>query len=198
MDVSRMDQMGPNDALISDDGRHRYALSRSLQDVQSTGLLVVIMVNPSTADASEDDPTIRRVLGFARSWKMQRVLVGNLFAYRATDIHKLAHLSPEDAIGPDNDRALRHMLRPADIVVAAWGSTAKLPPRLRDRWKDIVRICDEVGHVPHSIGATLCKDGHPMHPLYLAGDLRPVPWVVPWFPNRAPEAPSGISEDVFA
>lgn len=172
-------------ADLSPDGVYRYALYRTLTEEAPRfhRALGVIMVNPSTADASEDDPTIRRVLGFAELWGFGRVMVGNKFAFRATDIDKLASLSVMQAIGEHNDFALANIIANVETVVVAWGPLAKLPPRMRERWKEIVRLCDDNGKVPHCIGPT-ARDGHPRHPLMLPYSAALVPWPVPWFANR--------------
>jgi hypothetical protein len=182
--------LAPNDAIFSFDGRHRYLLQRTLVELngrQSKDLrtLGLFMVNPSTAGAEVQDPTIRRVMGFAQRWGYERVLVGNKFAYKGTDIDDLKHLPLAEAVGEFNDLYLSGIAHCSEQVVVAWGPLAKLPPRLRERWKDVVRVLDERNKVPYCIGAT-AKDGHPRHPLMLKYDEPLVPWNVPWFPNRYP------------
>jgi hypothetical protein len=80
------------------------------------------MLNPSTADASQDDPTIRRCIGFARQWGCGRLVVLNLFAFRATDPADLKRAA--DPVGPENrawfDRTLVDDLV-GGPVVCGWG-----------------------------------------------------------------------------
>lgn len=145
-------------ADISDDGLYRYRLLRRWgRDVP----LPFIMLNPSTADALIDDPTIRRCIGFAKSLGFDGIGVWNLYAYRATkpaDLWKAA-----DPVGPDNDRRLRTLLEWAELaevpVVAAWGANAK-PERVAQvsSWPGAASL--------HCLGWT--KDGAPRHPLYLS------------------------------
>lgn len=154
----------PNDllvrrsAVISLCGRYRYRLDR---EIGSGPTVAGIMVNPSTADGDTDDATIRKWLGFGARRGWGRIVIGNLFALRSTDIAGLR--AADDPIGPENDAALRSMLAAADIVIAAWGASAKLPSHLRRRWRD----------VPWPPGQPIecwgtAADGHPLHPLMLA------------------------------
>lgn len=121
-------------AVISQCGRYRYRLDR---EIGSGPTVVGVMVNPSTADGDIDDATIRKWLGFGARLGWGRIVIGNLFAFRATDIGSLR--AAADPIGHENDAALRSMLAAADIVIAAWGASAKLPPHLRSRWRDVPR-----------------------------------------------------------
>lgn len=162
-------------AIISNCGLYRYRLERG-----AGRALAVIMVNPSTADAENDDPTIRKVRGFAVRLLCERIIVGNKFAFRATDVNELGHA--KDPVGPDNDRHIEQILRDGDLHVAAWGSLNKLPETMRGRWKDIVRIADRVGCRLHCIG--LNNDKHPRHPLMTGYDTSMSEWSVPWFASR--------------
>lgn len=157
-------------AIISACGLYRYRLER--HNIGGAGAIAWIMVNPSTADASQDDPTIRRVIGFSRREGAGWVIVGNKFAYRATDIKALRAV--EDPRGPDNDAHLRAIMQEAPVVVAAWGPLAKLPPHLRKRWRTISRLADGLGVQLMCLGTA--QDGHPRHPLMLAGNTPLEPW----------------------
>lgn len=146
-------------AVISDCGRYRYRLER--QTIAPSGTILWIMVNPSTADASNDDPTIRKVVGFSKLMGFNRIVVGNLFAYRATDVRELKHVA--DPIGPDNNYHLDDMIAWADKIMFAWGPIAKQPKGLRDRWFHVDRQVRLRGKKPFCLGTA--KDGHPLHPL---------------------------------
>ncbi|MCW1844198.1 DUF1643 domain-containing protein [Prosthecomicrobium hirschii] len=153
-------------AVLSDCGTYRYRLERFL----GPGPTVVgVMVNPSTADAEQDDATIRKWLGFAARLGWGRIVIGNLFSYRSTDIAGLR--SARDPVGPLNDWHLQDMFRGADTIIVAWGALAKLPPSLRRRWR-----C-----VPWPNGIALqcwgtASDGHPLHPLMLSYGTQLRPW----------------------
>lgn len=150
-------------AQISPCGRYRYTLGRRWGDGGTVGFL---MLNPSTADARKDDPTLRRCIGFARDWGYGGVTVANLYAYRATkpaDLWKAA-----DPIGPANDAHLTAVADGCDLLVAAWGAHAK-PDRVA-----AVLALPGMNRL-HALALT--ASGQPGHPLYLRGDLVPQPWM---------------------
>ena len=101
---------------------YRYALERRWDHMRP--YLVMVMLNPSTADAVRDDPTIRRCVGFAKKARAGGLLVLNLFAYRATDPRELREAA--DPVGPENDEIIKRHLDGMSLyegtkVVAAWG-----------------------------------------------------------------------------
>ena len=149
-------------AIISECGLFRYRLER---DTGGGGEIVaaILGVNPSTADATVNDQTIRKDLGFAARLGWRRIIKGNLFAYRSTDIRALRTI--HDPIGPDNDAHLDQIMRDADVVVAAWGAKNKLPDHLQSRYRKIIQIADRVGKPLMCWG--VCSDGSPRHPLML-------------------------------
>jgi hypothetical protein len=141
---------------------YRYALWRRW----GTGpYAMFIGLNPSTADETNDDPTIRRCIAFARSWGFDALCMTNLFAYRATDPADMKKAGGA-AIGWENDHTLTTLARGAGVVVAAWGAHGT-----HKRRDQSVRLL-----VPDLHYLRLTKDGHPGHPLYLPATLRPVKW----------------------
>ena len=165
--------LGDRSAIISPDGRYRYRLERR---VAGEGATAVIMVNPSTADARQDDATIRKLIGFGERHRWGRIIVGNLFAYRATDVRELAKV--DDPVGGDNGVRLCEIFLDAQRAIFAWGPTAKLPRRLRDQWREADRICRAMHLEPLSIGAP-AQDGQPRHPLMLSYSEPLLPWTPP-------------------
>lgn len=159
-------------AIISGCGKYRYRLERDsgLFDSHSTA---VIMVNPSTADADSDDATIRKLRGFGTRHRWGKIIVGNLFAYRATDVRELGKVA--DPIGPENDDHLIRILAEASQVVLAWGPLAKQPKGFRNRYQNVLSLIAGACLEPLSIGAP-AKDGHPRHPLMLAYAEPIQPW----------------------
>jgi hypothetical protein len=155
-------------ALISPDGLYRYSLTRRWEAGQR--LLRFVMLNPSTADMSLDDPTIRRCISFARREGFDGLLVLNLYALRATDPRHL--WAAEDPVGPDNDSMLHaHLVTARELeepVVAAWGANAG-----RDRVEQVLALVAGVDW--RCLGVTTA--GQPRHPLYVRGDrpLEPLP-----------------------
>ena len=160
-------------AVISPCGKYRYRLDRPSPDHWVTA---IIMVNPSTADAQNDDATIRKLRGFGERNRWGRLIIGNLFAYRATDVRELGKVS--DPIGPENDDHLRRILAEADQVICAWGPVSKQPKQWRSRFLDVVSLIYVTGLKPQSIGDP-AKCGHPKHPLMLAYDTPIVEWTRP-------------------
>lgn len=151
-------------AHLSACGTYRYLLTRRWHP-DGLRRVVWIMCNPSTADATQDDPTIRRCIGFSKAWGYDALSVVNVSAYRSTDPKAL----PVDP-GPDNDRWLRQITRVAHstggVVVAAWGAIA--PQHLVERaWMVVDRpvLC---------LGAT--KGGSPKHPLYVPASTELREW----------------------
>lgn len=140
-------------AFISPCGQYRYWLERRWDETLPS--CAFIMLNPSTADASNNDPTIRRVMDFCLSWGFGGVNVYNLFALRSTDPAALK--THADPVGPDNDAYLGQIPEDA-TVVAAWGTHGEY----RGRAFEVRRM---FGDRLWCLGTT--KDGHPKHPLYI-------------------------------
>ncbi len=150
-------------AYISDDGQYRYSLTREVAPGARYGTCTFVMLNPSTADATQDDPTIRRCIGFACAWGFERLKVVNLYAYRATNPRDL--WLADDPVGPENDHVLSLVFGGSDLLIAAWGCHAKTE-RVDEilAWPIRPRLC---------LGLT--KDGAPRHPLYLPASAIPRP-----------------------
>lgn len=165
-----MDLLMQRSAVISDDGKYRYRLDRDLGRDGKTAAF--IMVNPSTADAEVDDATIRKLIGFSQRLGFGRFIVGNKFAYRATDVSELK--TAADPVGPANDTYLSQIMEAADIVIAAWGPLAKLPRNRRSRWNFVDHLALNHGKPLHCLGTA--QDGHPRHPLMLAYDTPMSQW----------------------
>ena len=154
------------DAILSACGTYRYALMRDWNPERPT--MAFCMLNPSTADASKDDATIRKCVNFADSWGFGRMIVVNLFAFRATDPDELK--SAPDPIGPDNDSHLFDKTCGL-VTVCAWGSTVGKWPRPTIRERPYAAKKAMQGALLRYIRMT--KSGHPEHPLYLPGSLTP-------------------------
>ncbi len=161
-------------AMLSPCGAYRYTLSR-VWDFQRP-LCFWIGLNPSTADARQDDPTIRRCMDFARRWKKGGIRMLNLFALRATSPTKLGQ--HEDPIGPENDgRLIRELTsqearRPGTLIIACWGAHGSHRNRA-EAVRDL--LVAESRRVPlFCLGRN--RDSSPKHPLYLKSSTVPVPY----------------------
>lgn len=155
-------------------GRYRYALGRCWDP--NLPRICWVMLNPSTANAREDDPTLRRVVGFSKAWGFGRLEVVNLFALRATDPRALGRV--RDLVGPHNDRYLERAWGRAGTVVLAWGVPGA--GRVQGRTVEVELAMRARGVVPWRLHPGT-KKGHPRHPLYARGDsgLRQDPAPVP-------------------
>ena len=155
----------PSGATFSPCRTFRYTLWRSWPS--GSGYACFIGLNPSTADETEDDPTIRRCIAYAKAWGYAGLVMLNAFGYRATYPRDM--LAAHDPVGPDNDEHIRLLTRDAAVVIAAWGNHGEHLERFR-----------AIGTlVPKLSCLKVTKPGHPSHPLYLKADLRPMPYELP-------------------
>jgi hypothetical protein len=143
-------------ALLSADNIYRYQLSR-IWDEEKPKILF-IMLNPSIADEFVEDPTIRRVVNYAKDWWYGGVYVGNLYAFRSTDPKGLKCIA--DPIGPENINHIQTLISLVDKVIYAWGNEQKEPDWLK-----------KIVETPYCI--EISKKGIPKHPLYLKKCLIP-------------------------
>ncbi len=110
-------------AKFSECRTFRYGLYRTWEMEKKP--LIVIGLNPSTADETKDDPTIRRCMRYAKDWGLGGLVMLNIFAYRSTDPKGLRQV--EDPIGPDNDWYLTQTR--GGIMLCAWGANGGLNGR---------------------------------------------------------------------
>lgn len=163
-------------ARFSPCGLYRYSLTRRWADGPTVAF---VGLNPSTADEYADDPTIRRCVGFAKRWGYGRLVMLNLYAYRATDPREL-HEAPgagadsrgEFVGGWDiNLQVVQAHASMSKLIVCAWGA---------DPGPLAARTAEVLGRVAHSgrevVALALTKHGQPRHPLYVRGDVEPIPY----------------------
>jgi hypothetical protein len=160
MQISLFSEELESTAVLSPDKKYRYQLVRRWGKEGKT--VAFICLNPSTADADIDDPTVRRCIGYTKDWGGTQLLIGNLFSYRARDPREL--LKVEDPIGLENDMWLSKIITDSDIAVAAWGVLGSL--RRRD-----AAILEKYSKQLYALRLT--KNGSPSHPLYLSAELKP-------------------------
>jgi hypothetical protein len=149
-----------SDAEISECGRYRYTLTRTWD--LSLPTMTFCGLNPSTADAREDDPTIRRMLGFARREGCGQLVVVNAYAWRATEPFELwrAYARGYNVVGPRNDLILAQEASLSDRFVVAWGASCPGPIV-----KHLRTMLLDLGVSLWCLGLT--RGGAPCHPLYL-------------------------------
>jgi hypothetical protein len=150
-------------AVISACGKYRYRLGRSWG---GRGYVNFVMLNPSTADAVEDDNTIVRCINYAKLWGHDGIVVTNLFAFRATDPKDMKRAA--DPVGPDNNGHILAVAFGANLVVAAWGAHGTHMDRAA-----AVRSLFRAERVK-PVALRMTKGGEPCHPLRLPCDLQPI------------------------
>lgn len=146
---------------FSPDRRYRYTLIRRWSSRDD--FINFVMLNPSTADEIDNDPTVERCERRARQWGFAGLIVTNIFALRSTDPRALYDAA--DPVGPDNNRHILDMAQRAALIVCAWGGHGKY----RGRSTDVRRLLS--GLRLHYL--KLNGDGEPAHPLYLPYALLP-------------------------
>lgn len=147
-------------AEFSECRTYRYKLWRIWDEKKP--LVLFIGLNPSTADETKNDPTIRRCIGFAQDWGFGGVVVTNLFAFRATKPADLFRAA--EPVGPKTDQWLKRLSGESELVVAAWGNDGAKFGR-----SDEIRMI-----IPKMKCLNLNKSGEPAHPLYQKKDTKPV------------------------
>lgn len=140
--------------IFSDCRLYRYTLWREW-DLMNSSYAMFVGLNPSTADETKDDPTIRRCIDFSKQWGFGALCMTNLFAFRATKpSDMMAYPKP---IGNENDKYLVQCAREAGVIVAAWGNKG----RFMGRDEEVLKLIDNLT----CLGLT--KESCPSHPLYL-------------------------------
>jgi len=140
-------------------GDYRYSLTRVWDPTLPT--ITFVLLNPSTADAEQLDPTLRRCVGFAKRDGYGGMVILNLYAFRTKDPKVM--LAAADPVGAENDSVLAKV---TGTVVAGWGANAS-PKRVAQALAILPQL--------HTLGVT--KGGHPRHPLYVRADVPLVEWM---------------------
>lgn len=161
------------ETIFSPDRKYRYTLWRewSMEHVQGAtvddgGYVMFIGLNPSTADETLDDPTIRRCKAFARAWHFPAMCMTNLFAWRSVDPEVLPFVG--DPVGMQNNAELCRIAQKANLIVACWGTKAEFS----NQADFVKKMMFDIGVKLHCLRKT--KQGHPGHPLYLPKTLTPI------------------------
>ncbi len=161
-------------AMLDPSGTYRYVLGR--QASQAPGKVLFILLNPSTADAVKDDPTVRRCVAFARQWGYGYVELVDLFAFRASSPSHLKIV--REPVGPRNDGAIKTACDGAQKIVAAWGNHGSLFGRARQ----VALLLRPFKAKVFCFGLT--NAGQPRHPLYLRKKSRLIPFSVSKGPTK--------------
>lgn len=182
----------PITTTLSRCGTYRDFLHRYVEQVQPeaiaawsaahegrppVGTMAFIGINPSTADASKDDQTIKKMCGFAARSGFEEIIVGNVFRYRETDVKRVAahydamHHADRELAFLDDEAAWQRIADECQAVTLCWGNRDKVPKRLHHR----IDACNAFfrGHPAvrlYNLGET--TGGDPLHPQML-GYARP-------------------------
>ena len=130
-----------------------------------------LMLNPSTADEHQLDPSCARARVYAERWGFGALIVTNLFAWRATDPDDMK--AATDPVGRGNNAAIVRAAREAKLIVCAWGNHGAY----LDRSQKVVDLLRRLGVDLHFL--KMNGAGEPSHPLYLPSTRRPTPWPAP-------------------
>jgi hypothetical protein len=142
-------------------GNYRYLLGREWN--VNKPQITFVMLNPSTADAYQDDSTLRKCINFAQSWGYGSLEVVNLFAYRATKPRDMRQVA--DPVGSKNNYYLQLATKRAALIIVAWGANGSF----QNRNEEVVNLIS--GQQPlYCLGLT--KHGHPRHPLYIKNNTQ--------------------------
>ncbi|MCF1487527.1 DUF1643 domain-containing protein [Pseudomonas sp. AA27] len=171
-------------AVISSCGLYRYRLER---EVQAEGKVFAFFgINPSTADATLDDATVRKWRGFTQRNGGRRFIVGNVFCYRATDPRDVGFSNdrrtyinglPTPSHHLDNLEHIRQIITDADVLVPCWGRTTKVTAAIRYCFAEVLGLLNASGKPVLHFGVT--ASGDPKHPLMLGYDTPLIPWGQP-------------------
>ncbi|ANN80611.1 hypothetical protein BAU07_19050 [Bordetella flabilis] len=161
-------------AILSPCGTYRYRLERTVGMVGP--VYAFFGINPSTADASMDDATVRKWIGFTKRWGASRFIVGNVWPLRATDVRLLARSTRWRDIGLENERHILAMAAEADVLVPCWGDRKKVPRAMHNEIDELLSLLRGTRKPIMHFGLT--ASGDPKHPLMLAYDTPLIPWEV--------------------
>lgn len=159
-------------AVISPCGLYRYRLDRAV--AMAGPVYAFFGINPSTADASVDDATVRKWTGFAKRWGASRFIVGNAWPLRATDVRMLSSATRWLHIGRENQAHILAMAAEADVLVPCWGDRGKVPRSMHSELDQLLALLVGTGKPVMHLGLT--KGGDPKHPLMLGYDTQLQPW----------------------
>ncbi len=161
---------------FDDTRRYRFMLERdfrpNLVERELAGAVTFCMLNPSTADALKNDPTVARCCDFAKRWGFKRLIVVNLFALRSTSSAALK-TDPDPVGGPETDRYILKAAAESMRIVAAWGTHGVTRGR---RDLAVLELLRSGGFTDRLFALRLTKKGHPEHPLYIPAVTEPIPF----------------------
>lgn len=158
-------------AIISKCQKYRYRLDREIVS-EPKKVMAFFGINPSTADASIDDNTLKRLKAIAAENGASALIVGNVFAYRTPNVKELKAI--DDPIGFDNAKYLKGIINEADVLVPFWGSKNKLPAKLRPHLAELLDLLMKSDKPIMALGLTTTND--PRHTQGVKSGTPLTPW----------------------
>ena len=152
--------MNSNGAVFSKCNGYRYVLWRKWDE--SKPQVMFIGLNPSTADQTNNDPTISRCINYAKSWGFGSIYMVNIFSYKTTYPKELQ--SATKPIGQETNDWIKKIYDSSEMCIAAWGNNGQFLNRSDEIRKMLPKM--------HCLKKT--KSGEPSHPLYLKASLKPI------------------------
>ena len=140
---------------------YRFVLKRKW-GTNADNFVNFILLNPSTADENTDDPTIRRCINFAQSWRYDGIWVTNLFAYKATEPENMK--KADDPVGEKNDSYIEKYAEKSKKIVVAWGDDGDF----RNRRNQVIRILSQLEKDLYCFHIN--KSGNPQHALRVSNE----------------------------
>lgn len=169
-----------NSTIFSSDRKWRYTLWRdftigscdmfSKPKPHAGQFTQFLCLNPSTADETIDDPTVRRCINFSKLWGYDGFCMTNIFAWRDTDPKGM--MAQPDPVGCDNDMWISKIAKETGIIICAWGTHGKFMSRDKRIKEILVPFKDKV----FCLGIN--SDGSPRHPLYISSFFKPKPFII--------------------
>lgn len=156
---------------LDESSTYRYVLEVLLTSGVDNNPLIVILKNPSTADATKTDPTTNHVEAWARHHGFTSVTYLNLFAYRAVKPTMLKEFSYEDIVGPQNNHRLNQYLRHDSTVIIAWGNPNGINKTVYDKRIREVRLRIRSKKATAHVVKRISDGGYPLHGLCWGRDF---------------------------
>jgi hypothetical protein len=151
------------DAILDKDRKYRYMLKRQWGE-RNDNFINFVLLNPSTANETIDDPTIKACIKFAQNLNYDGFYVTNLFALRTKSPKVLKR--NRNPIGEQNNKYIKKYAHKSKLVIVAWGNHGNLLNRDNEVLKILSRI-----QTPHCL--TITQSGNPKHPLYINKEMKP-------------------------
>jgi hypothetical protein len=158
------------DAVISGEHQeYRYSLRR-IWDKEKE-IITFVLMNPSTADAMEDDMTVKKCVKLASFNGFGGIEIVNLYSFRATKPESLIGQGKKYLIGDDCDSYILNSARNRKVVLG-WGNIAKELKEVKKykRDEEVAEMLQNKDNELHCLALT--AKGCPKHPLFIPNETK--------------------------